>query len=135
MAIGRATTFLQNKLIAHASGGTAYTMPTLYMALLSANPTASGDMTNEVANSGAYSRASGSGVFGTPSDGVVTTTSEITFAEATGAWGLVTYIAMCDSATWNGGDMLYYAELDFPFYVNSTNVINFPTGSIIMKLV
>jgi len=94
------TDYLENKLLDHVWGNTAYSAPTtLYIGLSTTTPTDSGGNITEPAT-GAYARVSvtnnttnwpnASG--GAKSNGVA-----ITFPEATASWGTVTHFFIADT--------------------------------------
>ena len=106
------TTYLANKLLDHATGKAAYTMPTTtYVALYKASPTIAGTQTNEVGTGAAsYARvALGPTV---ANAGAAENTNQLTWTQAgTGeTWGTVTHWAVLDALT--TGNMLFFGELD-----------------------
>lgn len=90
---------------------------TVYFALSTTAPNADGSNVTEP-TVGAYARASRSSIasiFGSitgQSPTVVTSTSAITWPQATASWGTVTHWAAYDAAS--GGTFLYYGALDTP---------------------
>lgn len=111
--------FLANELLDHMFNNAAYSKPATYVALTTAT-IADGDTTlsgKEVADAGAYARVQVNinggasptwdlAVSGDPS--YVDNTHQIDFATATVAWGTVVAVAICDSGSHNGGNMLFY---------------------------
>lgn len=87
------TTYLDNALLAHAVGKTAYTMPTTYLALYTVTPTTAGGGTETTYSN--YVRVATAGDWGAASAGSIATNAIIPFAicGATGAtivaWGLL----------------------------------------------
>lgn len=100
------STYMANKLLDHSFGKTSYTMPTIYLALSTANPGDDGSGLTEP-SSGGYARLtmSGSDMNAASSKGNSNTT-DLTFTPATGSWGTITHIAVMDADT--GGHVLFY---------------------------
>ena len=103
--------YLEIELADHILGGVDYVRPaTVYVALYTITPTDASAGT-EVAG-GSYARASvtnNATNFPASTDGSKANATVITFAEATGSWGLVTGYAVFDAAS--GGNMLFYGTL------------------------
>lgn len=91
---------------------------------------------NEVPNAGGYSR-----VYLNPSDsnwasitqtavgsGTTSNTPAITFPTATANWGTITDVAICDTGTFNGGNMLFYGKLTTPKTVQNGDTFSFAAG-------
>jgi len=136
------TSYLDQKLIKHTLGGGAYTAPTtLYFALFTATPSASGGGT-EVSGVN-YTRIAGTFSFAASGNGwQATNAATVQFSAAgTGGWGLITHFAIFDAST--GGNMLAYATLTDPAsgYVTALSKqvdygdsIRFDTGAAIVTL-
>ena len=110
-----ASVYLQNKILDHAMGKTAFTMPSsVYLALIVTNaPTASmtGSTITEPAGGNGYARIVIPGASLTAAaSGLSTNGTTITFASATNAgWGTIIGFAICDALT--TGNMLFYGLL------------------------
>lgn len=57
--------------------------------------------------------------------------ADIVFPEATGTWGSVTYVALCDAVT--GGNILYWGQLAAPTAINSGQTAKFLAGSLTLS--
>ena len=114
------STYLINKTLAHNTGETAFTMPAaIYVALFTTDPTVAASGTEVAGN--AYARKVATFVAGSNN-------TELSFIEATGAWGTVTHWALFDAAT--VGNMLYFAPVDSIQAVISGNIARFAIGAI-----
>lgn len=106
------STYLDNALLGHVTGKTAYTMPTPYVALSTTTPTAAGGNVTEP-SSGGYTRVAASGAtWNTPASGSTSNASAITFPTATGDWSSqanFTYGVLYDAAS--GGNVIGYGPL------------------------
>jgi hypothetical protein len=103
--------YLENKLLDHVFGGTAYSAPgTLYAALFTAAPTDAGGGTE--VTGGSYARAAitnNTTNFPNASGGAKSNGTAITFATATADWGTVTAIGIMDAST--SGNLLGWATI------------------------
>lgn len=105
--IGGMSDYLEDKLLDHSLGKTAYTMPTNHLALFTAAPTDAGGGTE--VTGGAYARQNATTALGAASAGSSTTSSQITFPDATANWGEILCWATFDAST--GGNMLWWGWL------------------------
>lgn len=129
--------YLEAAVLGHLFRTATFAKPTVIaVALCTALPTdaSTGATIVEVPNSGSYAR-----VAVNPLDanwaavgvgGVTSNVAAITFATATGSWGTVNSIAICDSATWGAGNMLLYGALTTPQTVTSGGTVSFAIGAL-----
>lgn len=126
-------TFLQNALLNGTLRNTAYTpAATVYVGLHTADPTdtTATALANEVSGN-AYARQAAS--FGTPSGGITTTTSDITFPQATpSGWSTVGYISIWDAST--TGNLLYHGTLSPSVTINASDQLKILTGNLTVQL-
>ena len=113
------TDFLEKELLDHTLGVASWTMPTVYLALFTADPGETGTLTNEVTNANAYARVEITTEMGTSSGGGINNTAEIAFTQASGSWGTVTYIGIMDSGTHGAGNMIFWGLLTVSKAVDS----------------
>jgi hypothetical protein len=98
------STYLADKLLDHAWGKTAYTMPTVYIGLYTTNPTMPAGTGGTEVSGGAYARVALSGLIGAAAAGANASSSLIAFITATASWGTVIGIGVFDALT--GGNLL-----------------------------
>lgn len=126
------TTFAADKVLDHLLGRTAYTMPTVFVGLFTTNPTEPAGTGGVEATGGSYARvALSTGVgslMGAAASGSSTSTSAITFAQATANWGTITGLGFFDAVT--GGNLLASGPLAANEVVNSGDTFSFPTGNV-----
>ena len=121
--------YLENALINATLRNTAFTSPTtVYLALYTTDPT-DADSGTEVSGN-AYARQSIT--FGAPSNGVSTNTAAIEFPQATGSWGTVAYVGICDAST--AGNLLYHTPLDASKTIATGDVFRVAVGSLSVTL-
>ena len=105
-----ATTYLANKALEHFVGKTSFTLPSVWVGVYTANPTAAGTQTNE-ANYTGYARVATTGAtWGTASAGAINNVAAIGFgAKTAGTDQTLTHWATFDAAT--AGNMLNFGPL------------------------
>ena len=126
------TDYLENKVLLHVFGGTAYTAPsTLYVGLFTAAPSDTGGGTE--CSGGSYARKSMADmtVSGT-SPTQATNGAAVEFVTATGAWGTVTHCRVFDAAS--SGNLLGWAALTASKTVSSGDVFRFDAGDLDITL-
>ena len=135
--------YLETQLINHVFRTSSYTKPsTLAIALCTSAPTDSdtGSLTGkEVSNAGSYARvalnpldanwAATSGGNGTTSN-----VSTITFPTATADWGTVTHVAICDSSTYGGGNLLFWGPLTASKTVSNGDTLTLSASGLSVQL-
>jgi hypothetical protein len=123
------TSYLQKKLLDHALGKAAYTMPVSVTASLhTASPTETGSYASEV-SAGGYARVSITSLMNAAdaTTGIATNSSTITFGPASADWGTVAYVAINDTL----GNMLMYAALTEVQTTPSGDSVQFSPGQFI----
>lgn len=121
--------YLENALINVTLRATTYTAPAaVYISLHTADPTDAGTGTEVSGN--AYEREAAT--FAAPSNGVSTTSADITFPQATGSWGTIGWIAIWDAQT--TGNMLYHTALDVSKTIDTGDLFKIAAGSLTVTL-
>jgi len=124
--------YLEDKVLNHVFGGTAYTAPsTLYVALYTAAPSDTGGGTE--VSGGSYARKSmpDMTVSGT-SPTTATNGAAVEFVTATGSWGTVSHVGVFDALT--SGNLLGWAALTASKTVSSGDVFRFDAGDLDITL-
>lgn len=98
--------YAEGKVLDHVFGISAYTQPSLYVALSTTDPTDAGTGITEPSGDG-YARVAHSGW--SRSGDTVSNSSEVTFPQATASWGTITHFAVFDALT--GGNMVAHGAL------------------------
>jgi hypothetical protein len=121
--------YLENALINVTLRNTSYTSPAaVYISLHTADPTDAGSGTE--VSGGSYARQSAT--FGAPSNGVSTTTADISFPQASGSWGTIGWIGIWDAST--SGNMLYHTALDVSKAIDTGDIFKIAAGSLTVTL-
>jgi hypothetical protein len=146
--------FLENKLIDHLFRSTSFSVPTTIAAALLTTGAVDSDGADftggtgvEVANASAYARTVNNasvanwegtgGEYGGASAGTGGKTQNavaITFPQATGSWGSVSGVALCDNATYDTGNVFFYGTLDEHKTVGNGDTFSFPSGNLDVTL-
>jgi len=133
-----ASNYLENKLLDHALGTTAYTKPTeVYLALFNntsgnaATNLEAGTLTDETSDSGtAYDRKAAT--FTGASSGVAPTAATVQWSTATADWGTITHVAVMDAAT--GGNVLFWGQLTASKIVSTGDTFQVSAGNLSITL-
>ena len=123
------TNYLENKVLDHITGKTAFTAPTkLYLALLSTSSTE--DAIGTELTTASYTRKPVT--FDTATNGVITNATDIVFDVATEAWGTIPAIAVYDAET--AGNALFYGDLTVSTEVSIDNQFIIKAGKLTITL-
>lgn len=118
--------FLEEKTLDHVLGTTAYTMPTVRVALYTAAPDETGGGTQVVG--GGYARQPVT--FGAASAGAATNSATVTFTNMPAV--TVTHFGLFDAVT--TGNLLAYGALSAPVPVSSGQSAEFDVGALVVTL-
>lgn len=119
--------YLENKILNYIFNGGSFSAPAnVYIALFTVAPTDAAGSGTEVTG-GSYGRAAvacNTGEFPTTTTGVITNANDITFAQASAAWGTIVAFAIMDASS--GGNKLYWNTISppKPIAINDTLVIS-----------
>lgn len=121
--------YLENALINATLRATNFTAPTtVYVGLYTSDPTDAN--TGTEVSGGSYARKAAT--FGAPSNGVSTTSADITFDQATGSWGTIGWIGILDAST--SGNLLYHTPLDASKTIVTGDIFKIAAGSLTVTL-
>lgn len=126
--MARLTNFAENKILNHILGIASWTMPAaVSMALFTSDPGETGSLAGEVAG-GNYARLQITAKLGTATNGFLNNLSDIVFNQASAAWGTIAYVGIMPST--GGSEMLMYAPLPTPIYINTGDVFRFNANNM-----
>jgi hypothetical protein len=121
--------YLENKLLDHVLRNVSYTSPTtVYMGLYTSNP-GEGNTGTEVSG-GSYARQVVSVT--TASGGIVTSSADVTFPQATANWGTISHIGLLDALT--SGNLLMYTPLTTSKVIETDDILKVNSGSLTVSL-
>ena len=123
--------YLEDKVLDHVFGGTAYTAPaTLYVALYTVAPTDTGGGTE--VTGGSYARQTGAFTVSGTNPTQASNSSAIEYPTATGNYGTVVAVGIFDASS--SGNLLAYANLTASKVVSTGDVFRFNTGDLDITL-
>ena len=128
-----ASDYLEDKLLDHVLGNTAFTQPSnIYLALFTADTGLEANSPSaEISTSGtAYGRQSVS--FAASSSGSAATSATVTFSAATANWGTVTHVAVMDAST--SGNVLFYGAVTTSKTIESGDTFQVSSGNLTVSL-
>lgn len=121
--------FLENKLLDHVLRNVSYTSPTtVYVGLYTSDP--ADDNSGTEVSGGSYARQILSVT--TATAGIVTSSADVTFPQATGNWGTITHIGLLDALT--SGNLLMHTPLTTSKLIETGDILKVPTGSLTASL-
>lgn len=103
-----------------------------FLGLSKTAPNLSGDNVSEPSTVAGYARLQLTGL-SVPSNGIVTNTTNIDFAESTADWGTVTHFVVYDAKT--GGNLLMYGQLTASRTVEAETVMTIKAGGLTLSAV
>jgi hypothetical protein len=128
-----ASNYLENKILDHVLTATAYTQPSRYLALFTADPGEAGAFTNEISTSGtAYARQAVT--FAAASSGSSATNATVTFPTATANWGTVSHVAIVDGDTEGAGNVLFYGAVTVSKLIETGDTFQISSGNLTISL-
>ena len=127
---------LLNHLLRGDQGGTAISQPSTYLALFTADPGETGDLSDEVgaADYGREGVISFDAPTQTGGAGEVVNSNKISFGQATNNWGTITHVAIMDSTVGGSDNMLVYGALDSSKQIQSGDTFEIAAGSLTVTL-
>lgn len=124
-----ASNFLENKLLDHSLGTTAYTAPSaVYVGLFTSDPTDAG--TGTEVSGGSYARQEAT--FGAASGGSASTSATVTFPAATANWGTITHIGIYDASS--SGNLLYHGAVTTSKTIETGDTFQISSGNLTITL-
>lgn len=129
--MGSFSDYLENKVLDHVTGKTAFTKPTSHVALFTAAPSDAGGGTE--VSGGSYARITTAGAdWNAAASGSVSNANALAFPTASGSWGTATHFALMDAPT--GGNQLAWGTLGTPKTIASGDVAQFAAGALVATL-
>ena len=124
--------FAEASLLDHLFNLAAYTQPTIYIAVSTADPTDNASGLTEPSGNN-YSRITTSSSDWTRSVSTVENAVELAFPEATGSWGTITHVALMDALT--AGNMIAHTNLTGGgVAIQANDTLRFPAGELTLTM-
>lgn len=122
--------YLENKILDHILGATAYTPPSkVYLALYTATPSDAGGGTE--VSGGDYARCeitNNTTNWPNAANGSKASGAAFTFATATASWGTITHFGLFDAPI--SGNLLYWNQLTASKAIDTGDTAQFASGAI-----
>ena len=120
--------YLENKVLDHVFGGSAYTAPaTLYVGLFTSDPGEAGAGTE--VSGGSYALQT---IAFTVTGSQASSSAAVEFPTATASWGTITYAAVYDAVS--GGNLLASGALTTSKTIDTGAVFRIPSGDFDIDL-
>lgn len=120
------------EILDHIMNDGAYSAPTIYVGVSTADPGDDAATLAEPSGNG-YARVSTAAAdWNAASGGSKTNANAVTFPEASGSWGTLTYICLFDADS--GGNLLASGALTSPQAITTAQTLRFPASSITISL-
>ena len=121
--------YLENKLLDHVLRNESFTSPTtVYVGLYTSDP--GDDNSGTEVSGGSYARQILNVT--TATAGIVTSSADVTFPQATAQWGTISHIGLLDALT--AGNLLMHTPLTTSRQVEVGDVLKIATGSLTASL-
>jgi len=130
--MGSFADFWEDEILDHLFGKGAYTPPTIYVGLSTANPVDSGGGLAEPVGNAYVRKSTAAGDWNAASSGALDNANAIEFTEASGAWGTITHFALFDAET--VGNMLAYGTLTQSKTIDDGDTARFAAGDLDVSL-
>jgi hypothetical protein len=130
-----ATNYTRNKILDYNFGSVAYSVPPSFFLGLSTTTINAGGSTATEPVGSSYSRveiANDKSNWTYASSGCLLNSTSVSFIEASGSWGTVTYAELWDAQT--SGSIWFYQALPTAKIVQANTVVTFSASSIAMSL-
>ena len=121
--------YLENKILDHVLKNVSYTSPTtVYVGLFTTDPTDAG--TGTEVSGGSYARQVLSVT--TASGGIVTSSGDVTFPQATANWGTISHIGILDALS--SGNLLMHTPLTTAKTIETGDILKVSSGNLTVTL-
>ena len=121
--------YLENKVLDHVLRNVSYSSPTtVFVGLYTSNPTDTNSGTE--VTGGSYARQTLSVT--TASNGIVTSSADVTFPQCTVLWGSVGFIGILDAVT--SGNLLMHTALTTAKTIDVGDILKITSGNLTVTL-
>lgn len=124
--------FWENEILDHIFNKGAYTAPTIYVGLSTADPGDDASGLAEPSGNGYARVTTAAGDWNTAASGLIDNQNELSFPAATGSWGTVTYACLFDAVT--AGNLLASGALTASKSITSGDTPKFAVGDLDVTL-
>lgn len=129
---GSFANYTENKVLDHITGKTAFTMPSVWIGLSTADPLDDASGLAEPSGGSYVRKSTVGGDWDAAAAGATANANVITFVTATGDWGTISHFGLFDAAS--AGNMLAHGDLTTAKPVGSGDTAKFNVGDIDLTL-
>ena len=135
--MGAASNYLEGKLLDHTLTSTAFTQPSRYLALFTADTgleANSGFSGTEVSTANSSNYARQAITFAAASSGSSSSNATVTFPTAGANWGTITHIAIMDGSTVGSGNVLFWGAVTTSKTIETGDTFQVSSGNLTISL-
>ncbi len=130
---GGLSNYAANATLDHVFKNTIFTFPTsVYIALTTVNVTDSMTGSTITEPGDTYARVDKVGAFDVASGGSTSNTAEIAYVTATGSWGTLIHVALCDALT--AGNILLHSSLTLSKAIGVSDTAKFAASGLTITI-
>ena len=130
--MGSFSDYWEVKLLDLTTGKAGVSTPTVFIGLSTADPLDDASGLAEPSGNG-YTRVETSGAtWNSAASGATDNAADMTFPEASGAWGTITHFALFDAVS--GGNMIGHGSLSTPKTIDNGDTAKFSSGDLDITL-
>jgi 2-keto-4-pentenoate hydratase len=127
-----ASNYLEKAVLDHVLGNAAFTQPSLYLGLWTADDgLEAGTITSEVSG-GSYARQAITFDAAVSGAGTADSAATVTFPTATANWGTIAYVAIMDAST--SGNVLFHGAVTTSKTIESGDTFQVSVGNLTITL-
>ena len=130
--MGSFADFWEDEILDHVFDKVAYTAPSIYVGLSTADPLDDASGLAEPSGNGYARVVTAPADWTVSSGGALDNANAVDFPQASGPWGTVSHFALFDAIT--GGNMLAHGSLGTPQAIVSGNTPSFAAGALDVSL-
>ncbi len=124
--------YWENEILDHILNDGAYTAPTIYVGVSTADPGDDAATLAEPSGNGYARVATAAADWNAASGGSKTNANAITFPEASGSWGTISHVCLFDAAT--DGNLLASGALSASQAITTGQILRFPASNLTVSL-
>ena len=125
--MGGFSDYTEDAVLDHIVGKTSFTMPTCYVGLSIADPLDDASGLDEPSGNGYVRKSTAGADWNASANGSGSNANDISFAEASGAWGELTHFGLFDAES--GGNMLAHGTLAASKIIGDGDTAKFAGGT------
>ena len=130
--MGSFSNYLENAILNHVFSKGAYTPPTIWVALSTADPGEDGSGLAEPSGNNYSRKQTSAADWTTAASGSLSNANALEFAQASGSWSTISHFALFDAD--ESGNMLAHGALEESKPVGTNDIFRFAAGDLDVTL-